>query len=204
MTIAEGTIIKLAQNILLPDDQVAVNVYWAVVEDSIGPGPVDEDDVLDAAANWMDEIYANLVTEISDLVTSTLVEVWEVDGLTGDLTPIGDELTTWTPTGASDAMPNGVAGITSAKTTSTDVTGRKFYPGLQDTRAEDNNWISGTLTAMLAAAADWVLGWVDANDVEFIAGVYSMTQNSFYPMTGVIIANAIAGYQRRRKPGVGT
>lgn len=204
MSIAEGTIIKMAQNILLPDDQVAVNVYWAEVEDAVGSGPLDDADVLEAAANYMDEIYTNLLAFIANTATGTLVEVWTVDPVDGDLTPVGDELTTWTAAGATDALPNGCAAIISAKTVNTEVTGRKFFPSFIESNAVDNNWLSGAVTAMLASAADWILGWEDANDVNLIAGVWSMTKLDFYTMSGTIIANAIVGYQRRRKPGVGT
>lgn len=204
MSLPEGTILKLAQNILLPDDQVAVNVFWAVLEDSVGSGPLAVIDVLAAASNYMDEVYENLLALIADTVVSTVVEVWEVDGPTGDLTPIGDELTTWTPTGGTDILPNGVAGIISAKTTNTDVTARKFFPGFLENNCDENNWISGALTSMISAGADWVDGWVDPNEVEFIGGVYSMTKHNFFMFTDVVLANAIAGYQRRRKPGVGS
>ena len=57
MSISEGTIIKIAQSILLPDTQTAINAYWAVVAEDGGTGPLEEDDVLVAAANYMDQIY---------------------------------------------------------------------------------------------------------------------------------------------------
>jgi hypothetical protein len=54
------------------------------------------------------------------------------------------------------------------------------------------------------AAVEWAAQWVDANDVILNPGVYSSVKQNFFIATGTVIVNAIAGYQRRRKPGVGT
>lgn len=204
MSIAEGTIIKFAQNILLPDEQVAVNVYWATVEDNAGAGPLDDDDVIDACANFLDDIYDHINSNLANTVASTIVEVWTVNPLTGDLTPVGDGATTWDGTGVVDALPNGVAGICSAKTINTEVTGRKFIAGYGDTVFTDNNMLAAPLANLVLYALDWVTQHVDLNDVILNMGVWSQTKLNFYLFTGVVIANAIAGYQRRRKPGVGT
>lgn len=204
MSIAEGVILKIAQHILLPDTQTAINVFWAELLDNVGSGPLADDDVLDAASNWMDSLYANLAASMADTVSGTLVEVWIVNESTGVLTPVGDEVTTWDGTTADDALPNGIAAICSLKTTDTRVTGRKFIPGMTDAGATDNNLVGDALSRLALWAADWPVNFVDANDVEFNPGVYSGVLQSFFPASGVVIANAIVGYQRRRKPGVGS
>ena len=204
MSISEGTIIKIAQSILLPDTQTAINAYWAVVAEDGGTGPLEEDDVLVAAANYMDQIYENIVADLADTVTASLVEVWTVNPVDGDLTPIGDEVATWTPVSTADAFPNGVAAIAALKTTNTDVTGRKFVPGYADTKAIDNNLIGTPLANFVLYAVDWGTQYIDANSVILTPGVWSQTKLNFYLASGVVIANAIVGYQRRRKPGVGT
>jgi hypothetical protein len=57
---------------------------------------------------------------------------------------------------------------------------------------------------MALYALDWAAGHLDANDVLLLAGVYSPTKANFLLASGVIVVNAILGYQRRRKPGVGS
>lgn len=204
MSIAEGAILKIAAHTLLPDTQTAINVFWAELLDNVGAGPLDEQDVLDAAANWIDLMWDNLLGDISDTVSSPLCEVWIVDEPTGDLTPVGDNALTWVPTNANDVFPNGVAAICALKTTETDVTGRKFIAGFSDTKAIDNNLSVGAVADLAEFGIDWAANYVDANDVEFNSGVYSGTKSAFYPSSGTIVANAIVGYQRRRKPGVGS
>ena len=204
MSLSDGTIIKIAAETLLPDDTIAINVIWGVVSDNGGSGSVDEADVLDAAAAFVDNMFQNLETRIPTGIDGGLVNVWTVAPATGDLTPIGDEALTWTGSSAQDPFPNGVAAVGSAKTTNTDVTGRKFIPGLNEQAADDNNLTAASLTAILAYLADWVTVFVHVSDVIITPGVYSYTDSNFYLFTGVIVANAILGYQRRRKPGVGT
>lgn len=204
MSIAEGAILKIASSLLLQDTQTAINVFWVELLDSVGSGPLDEDDIVAAAANWIDQLFANVEDSISDNDEGTLVEVWTVDEPTGVLTPIGDDALTWNGANVDDALPNGCAAICSMKTTSTKATGRKFIPGFAETLALDNNLIGIGITDLVLFSVDWATNYVDANDVEFNPGVYSPTQADFFPATGVVISNAIIGYQRRRKPGVGS
>lgn len=204
MSIPSGTILKIAQNILLPDTQTAVNVFWVSLSEEGGVGPLEEADVLEAAGNWMDQIYANVTPDMADTVVSTIVEVWTVNEATKELTPVGDEATTWVGVDLADALPNGVAAIGSMKTTETEVTGRKFLPGFVETDFTDNNLGAGGLARLVLFVIDWATVYIDPNNVHFSPGVYSPTKLNFFFTTGVVIANAIAGYQRRRKPGVGS
>lgn len=204
MSLPIGTIIKIAQNILLFDTQTAINVFWASIDDNAGGGPLDEDDVVDAVANYLDLIYTDVLPSIDASIAGTLGEVWTVDVPTGDLTPIGDGATTWVGSGVGDAFPNGVAAIVTMKTTNTDVTGRKFIPGYVETEGVDNDLTGPALVRLANFGLDWAAQHIDANDVILNPGVYSGTKAAFFFNTGVIVANAILGYQRRRKPGVGT
>jgi hypothetical protein len=203
VSLSEGTVIKIAASLLLADESIAQQIFWFVLEDAIASGPLDEADVLDAVANWVDQIYTHVIPNINDAVIPGIVDVWEVNVPTGDLTPIGDTIQTWTPTQGADQLPNGVAAIIQLKTTNTDVTGRKFVPGLAESSIEDNNWGSATMTNLASFAAEWPEIYDDPNDVELVPGVYSNTFNNFFLATGTVIVNGIAGYQRRRKPGVG-
>lgn len=203
MSLPEGTVLKIVGSMLLPDDVVGQLIFWAVLQDFAGSGPLDEADILEAAANWVDTLMGDVDNLMASSVSGTLAEVWEVDGPTGDLTPIGDEACTWAGLSGSDPLPNGVAAIVHLKTTNTDVTGRKFIPGIAEGNATDNNWAAAALTALGTFGASWGTVYTDPNDVQFVPGVYSVTKNVFYNATGTSIVNAIAGYQRRRKPGVG-
>jgi hypothetical protein len=204
MSIPIDTVLKIAQSILLPDEQIAINVFWALLGDAVGGGPLAESDVIDAAANYLDLIYAEIDDMISDLIASTVVEVWTVDEPTGDLTPVGDGATTWVGLDTNDPLPNGVAGICSMKTDNTEVTGRKFIPGINEVAVDDNNLDTIPFGRLLDFAVEWATEYTDANDVVLSPGVYSGAKANFYAATGTVIANNIVGYQRRRKPGVGS
>lgn len=204
MSIPAGAILKIAQSILLPDTQTAINVFWALLSEDGGAGPLAETDVLEAAANWMDQLYGNIEVDIADTASSTIVEVWVVDPLTGDLTPVGDEATTWSGQNILDAFPNGVAAVGAMKTVDTEVTGRKFLPALVEDVAIDNNLTGGTLARWVLFVVDWATQYIDGSSVVFSPGVWSQTKLDFFLASGTVIANAILGYQRRRKPGVGS
>ena len=64
--------------------------------------------------------------------------------------------------------------------------------------------ISSALSRLVLFVVDWATNYVDPNNVEFNPGVYSGALYSFFPASGTVIANGIVGYQRRRKPGVGS
>lgn len=204
MTWPEGTILKIAANIILNDEQEAINVFWAVLSDNVGSGPLAVIDILAAASNWMDSLYDNIKIDIADSVWAGIVEVWAVNPVDGDQTPIGDDLAIWVGGAVNDSFPNGVAAVCSMKTEDTDVTGRKFIPGYTEVAFTDNNMDANPLGRLILFAADWASQWIDANDVVFDPGVWSQTKLDFVPATGVTIVNTIAGYQRRRKPGVGS
>lgn len=204
MSLPVGTILKIAAIILLNDEQEAINVFWVALDDAIGPGPLDEADVLEAAGNWMDQLYDNIKIDIADSVLGGIVEVWRVDPSDGNQIPIGDDLAIWVGGAANDPFPNGVAAICSMKTQDTDVTGRKFIPGYTEVAFTDNNIDANPLGRLILFAADWATQYSDPNDVVFNPGVWSQTKLDFVLATGVTVVNTIAGYQRRRKPGVGS
>ena len=199
-----GSILKIAANIILNDEQEAINVFWASLDDNVGTGPLDDDDILEAAGNWMDQLYDNIKIDIVNEVLGGIVEVWRVDPSDGDQTPIGDDLALWVGGAAGDAFPNGVAAICSLKTQDTDVTGRKFIPGYAEDAFTDNNIDANPLGRLILFAADWATQYTDPNEVIFNPGVWSQTKLDFVLATGVTVVNTIAGYQRRRKPGVGS
>jgi hypothetical protein len=199
-----NTVLKLAALSLMPDETIAINVFWALLDDNAGGGPLADADILQAAANYVDNFYDEMGVDLADTLLGTIVEVWAVDEPSGDLTPIGDETTTYEGQSVNDALPNGVAGVMSLKTVETDVTGRKFVPGYTDETFVDNNMTGPALARAALAAVEWAAQWVDANDVILNPGVYSSVKQNFFIATGTVIVNAIAGYQRRRKPGVGT
>lgn len=204
MSIPINTIIKVGAHILLPDVVDAINVFWFLIDDNVGSGPLDEDDIITATENWLDLLYAEVLASLADTVSGELVDVWEVEEGPFNLKPIGDGLQSWAGSAPQDAAPNGVAQVAALKTVNTDVTGRKFIPGSAETSMTDNNLTGTALARLLDFGIYWAAQYIDANDVILNPGVYSKTKSNFYASTGTIVGNAIVGYQRRRKPGVGT
>ena len=203
MSVPDGAILKVVTSLLMPDSVIA-QLVWAVVFADTGASN-DEQDVVDDCAVWVEEILDNLAAYIKTTVTIASHKVYIYDAGDDDFDEVGLTASSWVGTSsATDMLPHGVAAICHAMTSNPDVIGTKYFPGFCEGFSSNSDWTGATVTAMLAAAADWVTAFVGANTGgDFGPGVWSPKNTLFYLMTGAYSANGDSGYQRRRKPGVG-
>lgn len=202
MTVVDNTILRVVASFLWTDGNVNQNVFNCKVT---GAGaPWDDQDILDDMEDWLDDMYANLTTGMSDEIDGNEVIVYKYDAVGDDWDEVGSNSWTFNPSQAADQLPRGVAGLIRLWTTDPDVQGKKYIPALSEIGLTDGLFTSSTLTALLALAADWYLPFVGtATGGTFTPGIWSVVAKVFKAGVDHIAASAIPAYQRRRKRNVG-
>lgn len=202
MSIVSGDILRVVASILHTDGNVAQNVYN--VEVTGGGSPFDDDDVLDDAEDWLDNMYANFTTLATNTIDGNEVIVYKYDAVHDDWDEVGSQSWTWNPTGAWDTMPRAVAGLVRLWTSDPDVQGKKYIAGLTEESTVLGLFDSAAVTALLAFAADWYLPFVgSASGATFTPGVWSVVGTVFRAAVDHFATSTIPAYQRRRKRNVG-
>lgn len=202
MAISDGTVLRIVASLLFPDSVIAQNVFYAVFADTGGSN--DTDDVLSDLADWVEAIYATVESHIPAVVALTGMKVYEYDAIDDDWDEVGDAVLSDSFAGAGDMLPHGVAGVIHAKSTDPDVQGAKYVGGIAELQCDDGTFTSSAVNALIDFANEWTAAYVGAaTGADFGPGVWSPTHTNFFLFNGVEVVNAICGYQRRRKPGVG-
>lgn len=203
MTIPTGTILRVVANLGWTDGEINQNVFNCVI--SGAGGPWDEDDVLDDCEDWLDNLYANLTTIVTNTVDGLSTIVYKYDAVGDDWDEVGTNPFTWNPTGdANQVLPRGVAGLVTAKSTDPDTDARKYLAGFLEAQLVDTLWSAATVVFMAAFGADWVLPFVGAaTAADFTPAVWSVVDTVAKSLVDTIIIPTIPAYQRRRKQGVG-
>lgn len=202
MSITDGTILRVVASLLWTDGNVNQNVFNCVVTG--GGSPWDEQDVIDDMEDWLDNMYANMTTTTSDEIDGNEVIVYEYDALDDDWDEVGSNAWVWNPTGSSEQLPRGVAGLVRLWTTDADVQGKKYLGGMVEDSLVDGLWLGSVITQLLAFAADWYAPFVgSASGATFTPGIWSVAGTVFKAAIDHIATSTIPAYQRRRKRNVG-
>lgn len=202
MSIVDGTVLRVVASMLFPDSVIAQNIFHLVATDLAGGN--DAEDVVADMEEYIDEIYANLVSQMADSITAGEIKVYEYDPVDDDFDEVGTGAGSFSPTSTGEMLPHGVALVQNFFTIDPDVTGRKYWGGLTESAQDEGTWSSTPLNAAIAAAADIVATFIStALSNEYAPVVWSPTGTVAKPYSGTVTTNAICGYQRRRKPGVG-
>jgi hypothetical protein len=202
MTISDGDILRIVASFLWTDGNVNQNVFN--VEVSGGGGPYPDTDVVDDAEDWLDDMYLNIVNNMSDEIDGNEVIVYKWDTIGQDWDEVGSQSWTYDPAGTDDQLPRGVAALVRLWTTDPDVQGKKYIPGFTENAVADGLFGAGIITNLLAFAADWYLPFVGAGSgATFTPGVWSVVGLLFKAAVDHIATSTIPAYQRRRKRNVG-
>jgi hypothetical protein len=202
MSVSDADILRVVASMLWTDGNVAQNVFNCLV--SGGGGPYDDTDVTDDMEDWLDDMFANITTSISDELDGNEVLVYKYDPGDDDWDEVSSQSWSWNPSGAGDQEPRGVAALIRLWTTDPDVQGKKYIAGTTEGSVQDGLFSSGWLVPALAFAADWFLPFVgSASGATFTPGIWSVVQTAFVAAVDHIAATAIPAYQRRRKRNVG-
>lgn len=202
MTIASGDILRVVASMLWDDGGINQNVFN--VKATGGGAPFDDQDVLDDMEDWLDNMYLNITTNCSDNMDGNELLVYKRDVPGNDWDEVGSQAWSWDPSSTQEYLPRGVAGLVRLWTEDPDVQGKKYIPGMTEAWIIDGLIQSGTLTNLLAFAADWYLPFVgSASGATFTPGIWSVVGSIFQAGVDHIAVSAIPAYQRRRKKNVG-
>lgn len=202
MAVADGAILRIVASMLFPDSVIAQNVFYAVFTDT-GTSD-DEDDVLDDLVDYVDAMFTHINSQVSALAASTTIKVYNYDSTDDDWDEVGDGVLTWSPAGAGEMLPHGVAALIHAKTIDPDVQAAKFLGAVPESQCASSTIIGTAITKYALFADEWVAPFTGAaTGALFAPGVWSVAQNVFKLFNGTVLVNATSSYQRRRKPGVG-
>lgn len=203
MTISSGTVLKVVASLLLPDDVIAQNVFNAVVTDLSTSDA--EEDVVDDCVDWIEALYSDVADQIADVVTASDVKVYEYDDIDDDWDEVGTGDNTVSFTAIGEMVSHGVALIAHMRTIDPDTQGTKYIPGCAESGVNASNLGGAPLAAMADFVATWFTPFVGAETGgTFSPVVWSPTDTT--PRAAILsgYVNGQVGYQRRRKPGVGS
>lgn len=202
MTVVTGDILRIVASALWTDGNVVQNVYNAEVTG--GSGPWDDTDIVDDAEAWLDNMYLNITANFSDQLDGNEVIVYKWDAADQDWDEVGSQSWTWNPANAADEEPRGVAALVRLWTVDPDVQGKKYIAGMCEDNVSGGLIGSGTLTTLLALAADWYLPFTGGTSgASWTPGIWSVVGLVFKAAVDHLAASAIPAYQRRRKRNVG-
>jgi len=202
MTVATGDILRVTATLVWTDGNINQNVFNAVV--SGGGGPWADADIVADALAWVNNMFANFTTLLSDEIDGSQIQVYKWDSVGLDWDEVGSNAWTYNPNSVGEQLPRGVAALVTAQTTNPDVQGKKYLGGTTEGNVLDGLYNSTMLVAMLAFAADWITGFTGGTSgASWQPGVWSPTDQVLYNLVTSFTANAIAAYQRRRKRGIG-
>ncbi len=203
MAVPTGAILRVVANLLFPESVIAQNVFYTLF-DNDGTGN-DEVDVLSDLGDWIEAIYTTLNTYMDNDVTLSHATVYIRDVVGGDWDEVGFETLTDAFAGVAYMLPHGAACVLHAKSSNPDRQGAKFFGGFIDEIQNQSVIIAPGITALIAAGVQWVQDFTGAaTGSNFDPGVWSPTDNVMYQFSGTLDVSNYIGYQRRRKPGVGT
>lgn len=208
MTVSDGDILKVVLDQTGPDTVICQNVYYFQLDDPVPDNPTNAqilnalDNEITALGNTVDQLIHSDYSwdEIKVDRIEWQTDHWETVENLGikDISVAG--------TAVGGAAPHGVAVILTGNTSVPRTRARKFLAGFSEGEMA-NSTLSGTvLTALALFAAEWLTAETVTGSAELIPIVVGQSG----PEAGValalasIAANAITGYQRRRKPGVGS
>lgn len=202
MSVSVGDILKIVATMVWVDAEVMQNVFAAEITGT--GGPYDDSDIVDDAAAWLENMYANMLTQVTNELDGTQVQVYKYDSVDQDFDEVGHDVWSFNPSQVAEYLPKGVAGLINAATTNPDVQGKKYIGGFAETATADGRFEVGPVNALLAFGADWVLGFTGGvSGATWTPGVWSPTDLALYVMDGLISVSTIPAYQRRRKDNVG-
>lgn len=202
MTLSVGDILRVVAVMSWLDGDVLQNVFNVKIDG--GTGPFDVADVLDDMVDWLNNMYANFDSQMSDEIDGSECRVYIWDTVGEDWDEVGIEAFPFNPTAAGQQLPRGTALLINAKSINPDVNGKKYLGAHTEDSVTDGLFTLGEVGRAADFAVDWFTDFTGlASAAEFDPGIWSPTYGVFYPMGEVAIIPSIPAYQRRRKNGVG-
>ena len=202
MTVEIGDVLKLVASVSMPGNWTAQNVFYVKLG---GTSPITDAEAESEAVSYVEAIYDTMDGEISqdcsldDLTIHKYVPDPGVGWETGDYVGVANLTDNFT--GVIQMLPHAVAAVVTGFVSDVKVRSRKSFAGFAEDQQDDSLWVAGALTALANAAAAWIADWTWIGTEYFDPGV-PLQDGSWLPLIATLVG-AVAGSQRRRKPGVG-
>jgi len=204
-TVTNGEILRVSVRMKGPNAQDIVNVFHfqAIFADS-----QDDEDVVAIINTWLNVSYGSIHDRLPSVMSpydyKVDVVAWSAYKL-HIVRNIGTFLWTLTapPNGTGDYMPAGVAALLKFTTGAGKHYGRKFIGPLLEADITAGSLTAGAISTLSALATLWL----DQADISvgnvLQPGIVHNLSGTFLPFLDAVV-NAVAAYQRRRKPNVGS
>lgn len=202
MSLTSGDILKVDLHWYASGVGFAANVFQVKILQGT-PHPYSEALALIDMKLWMERILSPIQPDVIVSCDVTGASVYQKVGPLWNL--IGNVSPTFTPTNADDPLPSGVAALITWNTYVSKVQGKKYFPGMSESRTTAGVWIAGILSHLASVAVAWISGFNAADDADthFYPGVWSAKMLSFQSFGTAGQIPDVPAYQRRRKTGVG-
>lgn len=207
MAVTDGDVVKCVVIIEGPDQVLMQNVYHYQLDDPGSANPSNAS-IVTALDNEITALYEDIEAFMTPDYTVADIEIdrveWNVD-FWETVETIGDAVIGVVGLAAQNAVPHGVAAVWTANTTRPQTRGRKFFPGIGEAAVDDSTLSGALLTALAAMVVEYLSARPVGGGGELVPvvlGTQAASAGLIYQILTVAL-NGIAGYQRRRKPGVG-
>jgi len=202
MAVQQGVILKAVSTMDLPLAHVAQNVwYWKLV----GVNPISDVDAMSTIVDGVHAFFTDVIASVENSVTldDVIVHEWEYSAELGWHTGrfVGVSNLSVTFTGATEMLPHACAAVITAFTENVKKRSRKSVAGYSEATQTDSTWAGAVVTALVAAAAQWLSNLVILGSDQLQPGLPGK-DGGWWPFIAMLVS-AIVGSQRQRKPGVG-
>lgn len=196
-----GEIVRVVLSFGAPGASIAQNVFYFELQDSTA----DAATVLSDVNAWFVANYLDRWSDNADGDSECFL--LEMDIVNGDGTVdrnIGDAAPDVAGGITGDILPAAVSGYFQANTERSNSLGRKFVPFFTETAQTDGFWAPTVTTALADLLVDYLASIVVDTTATLVPGVVSRVTQLFLEFIGSGYATNVPGYQRRRKPTVGS
>ena len=183
-----------AQN--LPDGQESKNIFYVRLDTL---GAATQTQVGNELRSYIESIYDAINTEVSNAVTSGLIDMYRRNTVTSAWDKQTSRSNTVTNANPTNPVGNQSSGTNYAKTADARVTARKSIAGLADGLLLTNSWTVAAQNAMAAFGQRWINPLALPN-ITLTAGVWSQKNGNFVEFNGVGQVRIFEGSMDTRKP----
>lgn len=176
---------------------IAQNIYW-LQNDTLLP-PTDSQ-LLDAAVDYMEAIYAPLLPHLADTLTSRGVVMDEVGTDGKVIRTIGSRSTAINGESDNDPLALTTAGSGFVRTNAPKARGGKRFPGIREAGTIQGLFTNTVVTALAAAVLEWLTGDGIPILLDLVTGILSITRSEFIPFSDSAVVTNVPGTQVTRKP----
>ncbi len=202
MSIVDNDVIRVTLTWDMPNNTIAQNVFYAVY---MGDTTQIDSEIQTSIGGWINDMYLGVMPILS---TAVAMNSYRVEKQVSEVPLVFEHLftepITLAGTDISDMLPHGVAMVVRAGTVALKGLARKYLPGITEGWIDNSTWVGAALTVGANFVTFWLLGADGARPGEdYFAGIIQVATGIFKALDGTGAVSTLAGYQRRRKPGVG-